>query len=371
VKRFPNFHNVALLAAAACLSACSMFSSRSDYYTKAAESRPLEVPPDLDTPASANELVVPNAGAGAANAAAAVPSAPVPARAELHVDGGVLETWKSVGSALQRSKLGTVTGRDEATHSYAFDFDAEAESQSSDGHWFSAVLHHLGFGEGEHIKHPITVSVSEDAGGSRISVDGNGTDRSATYAAQRTGRELAGSVSGATALAPVAAAPAAAPVPASAPPSAAMPAPAPAPMAPAAAASVSSAPPAIGGVSVAGNDLHVADTVANTWQRVGLAIERAQIGTLSARDEASHTYTLAFDSTVEAPAAESEHHWYTRILHPFGGGKGNAGKVARTLTVRVSDDAGGARVSVEGDMSDKASAEAAQRVVQVLRDRLS
>ncbi|HEY2396770.1 MAG TPA: hypothetical protein VGH81_12465 [Rudaea sp.] len=371
MKRFPNFHNVALLAAAACLGACSMFSSHSDYYTKAAENRPLEVPPDLDTPASANELVVPNAGSGAANAAAAAPSAQVPARAELHVDGGVMDTWKSVGSALQRSKLGTVTARDEATHSYAFDFDAEVESQSGDGHWFSAVLHHLGFGEGEHVKHPLSVSVSDDSGGSRISVDGNGTDRSATYAAQRIGKELAASVSGAKVLAPVAAAPVAAPMPATEPPSATMP-----PVAPAAApavapAAVSAAPPAISGVSVAGTDLHVTDTVANTWQRVGLAIERAQIGTLSARDENSRTYTLAFDSTVETPAAESEHHWYTRILHPFGGGKAKTEKVARALTVRVSDDAGGARVSVEGDMSDKATAEAARRVVQVLRDRLS
>ena len=368
MNRFPNFHNVALLAAAACLSACSMFSSRSDYYTKAAESRPLEVPPDLDTPASANELVVPNAGSATAAASAPAPSAPVPARAELHADSGVMETWKSVGSALQRSKLGTVTARDEATHTYAFDFDAEVESQSGDGHWFSAVLHHLGFGEGEHVKHPVSVSVSDDGGGSRISVDGNGSDRSATYAAQRISKELAASVSGAKVMAAAAAEPVTAPMPASAPPSAAMPAAA-TPAVAAAPAAVSAAPPAISGVSVSGTDLHVADTVANTWQRVGLAIERAQIGTLSARDENSRTYTLAFDSTVEAPAAE--HHWYTRVLHPFGGGKAKTEKVARTLTVRVADDAGGARVSVEGDMSDKATAEAAQRVVQVLRDRLS
>ena len=45
--------------------------------------------------------------------------------------------------------------------------------------------------------------------------------------------------------------------------------------------------------------------------------------------------------------------------------------MARTLTVRVSEDAGGARVSVEGDTADKSTADAARRVVQVLRDRLS
>jgi uncharacterized lipoprotein len=159
-------------------------------------------------------------------------------------------------------------------------------------------------------------------------------------------------------------------MPAATPPGAAMP-PAATPAVSAAPDAVSAAPPAISGVSATGTDLHVTDTVANTWQRVGLAIERAQIGTLSARDETSRTYTLAFDSTVQTPAAESEHHWYTRVLHPFGGDKAKTEKVARTLTIRVGDDAGGARVSVEGDMSDKATAEAAQRVVQVLRDRLS
>ncbi len=362
MKRVPNFRSVALAAAATCLGACSMFSSHPDYYTKAAEARPLEVPPDLDTPPSANELVVPNAGPGAVAAAATGSNAsPVAVNTDLHVDGNVQDTWKSVGSALQRSKIGTVSGHDEATHSYTFDFDAEVETRSSDSHWYSSVLHHLGFGEGEHVKHVVSVSVSDDNGGSRIKVDGNGSDRSAAYAAQRTSKELASSVSGAKAIATVEAVPVAAPMPAAAS----------APVAPAAATpvAVSSAPPEISGVSVAGTDLHVADTVANTWQRVGLALERAQLGTLSARDEKARTYALAFNSTVEAPPAE--HHWYTRVLHPFGGDKGKTETVARTLTVRVSDDAGGARVSVEGDMSDKATAEAAQRVLQALRDRLS
>jgi uncharacterized lipoprotein len=134
---------------------------------------------------------------------------------------------------------------------------------------------------------------------------------------------------------------------------------------------VSSTPPPISGVSTGGTDLHVADTVPNAWTRVGLALERAQIGTLTARDESTRTYTLAFSSTVEAPPPESEHHWYTRVLHPFGGDKGKTEQVTRTLTVRVSDDAGGARVTVEGDAADKSTADAARRVAQVLRDRLS
>jgi hypothetical protein len=366
VKRASNFHIIAAVAAATCLGACSAFSSHPDYYTKAAEARPLEVPPDLDTPPSANELVVPNAGPGATAAAASgVSAAPLPSNTELHVDSGAADTWKNVGSVLQRSKLGTVSSRDEATHSYSFAFDAEVEAPTSESHWYSSVLHHLGFGGGERITHAVTVRGSDDNGGSRISVDGNGTDHAAVYAVQRTSKELSTYVSGATVVnAAAAPAPAAAAVPVAAPPPAAPVAAAPAP-------AVTSAPPAISGVSAGATDLHVADTVPNTWTRVGIALERAQIGTLSARDENARTYTLAFSSTVETPPAESEHHWYTPILHPFGGDKGKSEQVARTLTVRVSDDAGGARVSVEGDTADKSTADAARRVVQVLRDRLS
>jgi hypothetical protein len=246
-----------------------MFSSHPDYYSKAVETRPLEVPPDLDTPPSANELVVPNTGPGAASAARSAPA--VPAGTELHVDGGVQETWERVGSVLQRSKIGSVGNRDEAAHAYTFDFDAEVEAQNSgESHWYSAVLHHLGFGEGEHIKHVVTVRVSDDNGGSRISVDGNGSDHAATYAAQRTGKELSSSISGATAI--VAAAVAA---PAVVPPAAAA-----APVAPVAAPppSVTTAPPAISGESVGGMDLPIADHVPDTFRSASWGHGGSQIG---------------------------------------------------------------------------------------------
>jgi hypothetical protein len=228
----------------------------------------------------------------------------------------------------------------------------------------------------------VSVRVSDDNGGSRISLDGNGSDSAAVYAVQRTSKELSTYVPGTTVVSGVATAPASAPASAPAPmpapaaappPSAAMPVAAAAPVAPATPppAAVSAAPPAISGVSAGATDLHVADTVPNTWTRVGLALERAQVGTLTSRDENARTYTLAFSSTVEAPPAESEHHWYSFVLHPFGGDKGKTEQVARTLTVRVSDDAGGAHVTVEGDAADKASTDAAHRVAQILRDRLS
>ena len=52
-----------LLAAVAplALGACSWFKPKSDW-DKAVEARPLEVPPDLETPPRTNDMVVPEAG---------------------------------------------------------------------------------------------------------------------------------------------------------------------------------------------------------------------------------------------------------------------------------------------------------------------
>ena len=207
MKRNPIPRWLIAVLTAAVLSGCSLFHHRADYYSKAAEARPLEVPPDLDSPPSANELTVPAAGTGAA------------------------------GSA----------------------------------------------------------------------------------------------VSG-----------------------------------------VSSVPPAAG-KSLGESDLYVADTTPHTWQRVGLALERAQVGTISARDESAQTYTLDFNSTVEVVAPPPEHHWYSRVLHPFGGDSGNSTQrqVKSQLTVKVVADKDGSRVSVEGNAGDKSASDAARRIMAILRERLS
>ncbi len=133
--------------------------------------------------------------------------------------------------------------------------------------------------------------------------------------------------------------------------------------------STGSAPPA---VTFSGGGLRIADNVDHAWQRVGLALERAQAGTISARDATAHTYTLEV-SGLRAPAAAaaavpSEHHWYSRILHPFGGGASkpaDSGPVSGTLTVKVSADGDGARVEVNGPEA------AAQRILEILRERLA
>lgn len=132
-----------------------------------------------------------------------------------------------------------------------------------------------------------------------------------------------------------------------------------------AAAAPTAAPPS--SITAEGDALHVADSVDNTFQRVGLALDRAQIGTISSRDAAAHSYAFDFNGSVETtPAAPAEHHWYSRILHPFGGDKAKTQTTKSALRINVSEDGTGARVGVSGDNNA-----AVQRVLQVLRERLS
>jgi uncharacterized lipoprotein len=126
-------------------------------------------------------------------------------------------------------------------------------------------------------------------------------------------------------------------------------------------------------VSPGGDSLHVADSVGHAWTRVGIALERAQVGTISERNEAAHSYTLDVEGLKAATPAPDEHHWYTRIMHPFGGGSGGSKTttVSGHLTVTVSADGDGARVEVSGAAGDSSAAEAARRVLGALRERLS
>lgn len=137
----------------------------------------------------------------------------------------------------------------------------------------------------------------------------------------------------------------------------------------AAASGVSSAPPSVSGGPA---DLHVADTVDNAYQRVGLALDRAQLGKVASKDDSAHSYAYDFEGEITTKPAAAEHHWYSRILHPFGGSdKAETQKVKASLRVNVSEDAGGARISVVPASGDKSGEAAAQRVIAALRERLS
>jgi len=337
--------------------------------------------PPANTPLPAVAGAAPAGAVPASATPSAAPPPPPPApSSELQVSDSVKGTWIKVGPALERTKLGTISARDDNAYTYAFDFDSSLPKPESEKHWYN----HIGIGGGDTVKTRLTISVLDDgAGSSRIHVAGNPADKAAAAASASVVESLHDKIAGASlvatpapattyaaAPAPVAApattyaaapAPAAGTAPASAPPAMASAPPA---------APPSSAPPPIA-ASTGSTDLHVADTVPNTWTRVGLALERAQLGALSGRDANAHTYTLDFSATL-ATNAEGEHHWYTRVLHPFGGGdETKTQQVTRRLTVRVTEEAGGARVDVQGDATDKETMAAARHVAQVLRERLT
>ncbi len=147
---------------------------------------------------------------------------------------------------------------------------------------------------------------------------------------------------------------------------------------PAAASSASSAttaPPA-GGVAVApatavagsgatlsGDGLAVSDSPSSTWTRVGLALERSGAATIASRDESASTYTVeTTGQTTTRPG------WFKRTITLGRAGNKVTAKVQ--LTVRVSANGQGSRVSVEG-ANDEASRDAARALLQTLRERLS
>jgi uncharacterized lipoprotein len=135
-------------------------------------------------------------------------------------------------------------------------------------------------------------------------------------------------------------------------------------------------------VPASSDELQVADSVGNTWDRVGAALEQSQIGKISERDPGWKTYTVMVAPQKDAapapaaPAPPEEHHWYSRILHPFGGKSDrNASSAtpgaASEVKIKVKADVNGSRIIVNAGSSDAQAAAAAQRVVGTLRDLLT
>lgn len=87
------------------LVGCGWLRGRSDY-EQSPETRPLEVPPDLDTPPTDPSMRVPSPGSGAAAAASnpggAPPSSSTAVASSVAVADTVQSTWRRVGLALER-----------------------------------------------------------------------------------------------------------------------------------------------------------------------------------------------------------------------------------------------------------------------------
>lgn len=124
-----------------------------------------------------------------------------------------------------------------------------------------------------------------------------------------------------------------------------------------ASASQGSAPPT---AVVTGNTLTLADVPANAYRRVGLALERGGVGTISSHDDNAMTYQVAVDSMVTTQP-EEKGGFFHRIFHRNHSETKN---VTGTVTVSVAPSGNGSVVNVQGDQ------DAVERVLGVLQQRL-
>jgi uncharacterized lipoprotein len=122
--------------------------------------------------------------------------------------------------------------------------------------------------------------------------------------------------------------------------------------------------PSIPPPPVAGRDatLRVTDGVPGTWRRVGLALERSNVGEVTARDEAGGTFTLTGTSTVTTRQGS----WFKRLIGP----NEKTTTEAVTRVVRVIADGSGSEIRVESEDGTQTDDEFSRRVIAALKQRL-
>lgn len=115
---------VAVVAAALATGGCSWFRGKSGY-ENSPESRPLEIPPDLDPPPADPAMQLPDVSS-APQAPAASTGAPAPssapraaAAADVRLADTVDSTWRRLGLALERIEGVEVTQRAELLSAYS------------------------------------------------------------------------------------------------------------------------------------------------------------------------------------------------------------------------------------------------------------
>lgn len=192
MKRILSHLLIAMLSVA-LLSGCSYLrtklGAKNDAYKKSAQSRPLEVPPDLDSPNRSGTLQIPDPGtpsaAGISDArvpdAMITPAAVPPVSASLSASGNGLEladtlanTFRRVGLALERSGVATILSRDEAARS--FDIRTSGQTTKPPG-WFKRAIT-LGMADDKKVSTPVNlrVNVVGTDGASQVVIEGAATE---------------------------------------------------------------------------------------------------------------------------------------------------------------------------------------------------
>lgn len=116
------------------LTGCGMFRSHKAW-DRAQQQSPLEIPPGLDRPSTADALVIPPPVAGQ--------PATAPAGGQI-ADGFVLagsvdSTYRRIGEVLANDSLGQVAAHDDAAHSYTLNVSGTTASANKRG-WFGRLF---------------------------------------------------------------------------------------------------------------------------------------------------------------------------------------------------------------------------------------
>lgn len=133
---------------------------------------------------------------------------------------------------------------------------------------------------------------------------------------------------------------------------------------PAADISTQGAPPRTAAPSLGGEGMSVADTPANTYKRVGLALQRSGVATIEKSDEQSRTYeVLTNGSTTQSPG------WLKKTV-TLGMADDKKVLTPVRLRIRVTGNGNESRVTIEGTTSEAATS-AARNILETLGQRLS
>lgn len=182
MKRIPlTLLLLAPIALAGCqtLKAHNPFRHKEPAYKSAQQEQPLEVPPGMDQPPTADALAIPEAGTGTApqpesgappgaEAGSAAPAGGVTGNSMALTDTPD-SAYHRVGLALARGEVGQVTAQDEAAHTYQVAVDTVVTSKPEGG-FLHRVFHRS---HSETVKGTVTVSVAPSGTGSVVSAQGN------------------------------------------------------------------------------------------------------------------------------------------------------------------------------------------------------
>lgn len=191
---------IAVVAAATLLlGGCNWFSRNKNQteYQRATQSRPLEVPPDLDSPAGSAALTIPETRRGTVeggtlvlgrpeSAAATAPSGAPPAvsASSSRINGQSLQisdtpesAWRRIGLSLGNISGAAIQSRNEAHLSYAITSSIESTQRAG---WFKRAITLGKASKKVRSDVPLQVNVSGEGESSIVTITGDGSDAAAT-----------------------------------------------------------------------------------------------------------------------------------------------------------------------------------------------